>query len=155
MLGILGQETTGGTGGMGTVESDVHERTAGQRAGRRSFHVMQTQRDAMMLKQSEHLVCIPRRLAEFDGVTASSRQRLQKRFETGEARRRQWPARRPLIKDRPERRSEPFCTRKEEVTREARTERVSLLREAEERRRKINERMDRKIAKLADGLNRR
>ena len=99
------------------MESDVHERTDGKRAGRRSFHVMQTQRDAMMLKQREHLVCIPRGLPEFDGVTASPRQRLQKRFETGEAHRRQWPARRQLIKDRPERRAEQFCARKEELER--------------------------------------
>jgi polyhydroxyalkanoate synthesis regulator phasin len=42
-----------------------------------------------------------------------------------------------------------------EITREGRNEHVSLLREAQERRREINERMDRKIARLTEGLNRR
>ncbi len=41
-----------------------------------------------------------------------------------------------------------------EITREARDAHVSLLREALERRREINERMDRKIARLTERLNR-
>src|SRR5438067_2591194 len=68
----------------------------------------------MPIQQRDHIVRVPRRLAEFDGMSPRARQRFEKFLESFEVHR---PSRRQLIQDGTERRAEALRAREEQPER--------------------------------------
>src|SRR5207249_11797821 len=96
------------------METNVDERSHRHAAGRRTGHIVETERDSMTSEEAEDFVCIPGRIAELDRVTRTARQGEEKCAQAFDI---DAPPRRQLVENRTKRAAETPRAREEAIER--------------------------------------